>query len=184
MNDFSLKDFFAFEMAREIGLFDEHIDTDKSDFDSIKQQMIFIFFYLSLLIVIERTLFNFDDHKFMREQIIFELKRGVSNLNKLDDLLDYHVCDSDFFDKVISEVASVRKNKSSDSNSSGDQGVSFDLKEGIEVNLISAINNINDEKSLMNNEISKHPNKILNIQKFEPEETLKKRLLLIIISLK
>ncbi|KAK8837115.1 hypothetical protein M9Y10_037169 [Tritrichomonas musculus] len=47
----------------------------------------------------------------------------------------------------------------------------FYLKDGIEWNMISAINSMNIEMTLMNDEISKDPNKLLQIPDFEPEET-------------
>ena len=44
------------------------------------------------------------------------------------------------------------------------------MKEGIQYKTISAINAIEDQKSFMNIEISKKPNKLLKIQDFESEE--------------
>ena len=172
-NEFSFKEFFAFEMAREIGIFDD----SKDDFNvGNKKQMIFSFLYLSLLFVTERILFNFDGYKFDKEQIIFGLKQGVSDLNELNNLFDSRVNEKEskfyILNKIIHEVATVRQNtKKGSMNENIDQEVSFDLKDEIEVNFVSAINSFNCEKVLMNNEISKHPDKLLKLLPFEPEET-------------
>lgn len=50
--------------------------------------------------------------------------------------------------------------------SSGEQDVAFELKENIENKFISAINSFNKQKVLMNDEITKHPDKLIKIQKF------------------
>ncbi|KAK8888725.1 hypothetical protein M9Y10_033459 [Tritrichomonas musculus] len=177
--EFNLKEFFAFEMAREIGIFDisnkkENEEEEEEENEENQKQMIFSYLYLSILLVIERTLFNFDGYDLIKEQLVFALKNGISNLNNLKDLFDkrvspslHYVCD---MNKVISEIATVRKRvkKEEDNN---DQEALFDLKEGIECKYISAINSFNIEKVLMNDEISKHPEKLIKIQSFEPEET-------------
>ena len=83
--EFSMKDFFAFEMAREIGLFDDFQSSDYDD-ENIKEtqeKMDFSFLYISLLLVVERILFNFDCDNFIREQLVHALKKGVTNLNEL-----------------------------------------------------------------------------------------------------
>ena len=164
-NDFSLKEFYAFEVAREIGLFDKDDDDEGN-----KERMIFSFMYFSLLLVIERTLFNFDSDKFIKEQIIFQLKKGLSDLNELKNLYDLVICQSSLsvLNKVISEV-SIPSEKVNKGKSEND--ITFKLKDGIEVNIISAINSINQEKGMMNVMISTNPEYLLQIQEFEPEET-------------
>ncbi|KAK8849983.1 hypothetical protein M9Y10_018577 [Tritrichomonas musculus] len=170
INVFSIKEFFAFEMAREIGLFDNDEINEENE-----NKMIFSFLYLSILLVIERNLFNFDGLNFIKEQIIFELKHGVSDLNKLVELFDVNVCDKNsrpfLLNEIIHDVATARQKSTKGSNNNEYQDVSFHLKEGIEVNFISAINSFNREKVLMNNEKSKHPDELIKIQQFEPEET-------------
>ncbi|KAK8888327.1 hypothetical protein M9Y10_039394 [Tritrichomonas musculus] len=192
INGFCLKEFFAFEMAREIGIFDDFTTVDYEDENAeVKQkQMIFAFLYCVLLFVVERTLYHFNGFEFIKEQIIFGLKKGISNLNQLKDMFDLSVTESGHhmsdFNKIIVEVANARQkskqrsneneeeeeeDESDDDENSGKQDVSFDLKETVEFKKITAINSINDEKVIMNNEISKNPEKLLKIQDFEPEET-------------
>lgn len=162
MTEFGLKEFFAFEMAREIGVFDE------GNSEEAAEKMAFAFLYLSLLIVTERTLFHYDGYKLNREQIVFALKSGVSDVNKLKDLYD---ASSEFaLNRIIAEVATPRKAASA-SLTAGEQDTSFDLKEGVEVNLISAVSPINAAKSIMNDEVTKSPDTPLKIPQFEPEET-------------
>ena len=172
INEFSFKEFFAFEMSRELGIFD---DIDDEMNEGKKKQIIFSFLYLSILLVTERILFNFDSYEIAKEQIIFELKQGVSDLNILSNKYSFSVIDkipsSALMNKIIHEVATVTQKSNKRNIENADQDVSFHLKEGIEVNFISAINSFNREKVLMNNEISKHPDKLIKMQQFEPEET-------------
>ena len=178
VSEFSLKEFFAFEMAREIGIFDVFDEDDNENIVEIQKQMTFAFLYASILLVIERDLFNFDGYKFIEQQIILALKSGVSDLNKVKDLFDDDSTPTGHkvstFNKIFSGVATVRqKAKTSDNvnNDNNNSDVSFVLKEGIECKNISAINSFNQLKNLMNNEISKHPENLLQIPSFEPEET-------------
>ena len=53
---FGLKEFFAFESAKEIGFFD-------NDNEKALNEMKFTFLYFAILLVVERTLFNFDGYK-------------------------------------------------------------------------------------------------------------------------
>lgn len=176
---FGDKEFFAFEMAREIGLFDNFESDEYKDEDIIEKQkqMIFTFLYLSILIVIERTLFNFDTIKFIREQVIFALKSGVNNLNDLNDSYDQFLAitnnESSGLNNIITEVAIARQSSNSSDEKeqfSSCHDILFDLKSGIEINLISAINSFNGEKALMNDEITKHPDELIKIQQFEDED--------------
>lgn len=66
-DDKQLKEFFAFEMARELGIFDDFTSDDYIDenIDERQKEMIFSFLYLSLLLNVERTLFNFNGYYFM-----------------------------------------------------------------------------------------------------------------------
>ncbi|KAK8835926.1 hypothetical protein M9Y10_040307 [Tritrichomonas musculus] len=171
-SDFNLKEFFAFEVAKQFGFF----DSDSLDIeDGNVKKIIFSFLYFTLLLVIERTLFNFDGYKYVREQIIFQLKKGVSDLNDLKNKYDLFVCDltaATILNKVVSEVSTPRqKAKKGQNKNGGEHDVTFELKEGIDFNLISAINSFNHEKTIMNEMIQKHPESLIKIQKFEPEET-------------
>ena len=165
--EFTIKEFFAFEMAREIGLFDDNI------IDYNKEKMSFSFLYLIILLVIERTLFNFNSNHFIKEQLSFEIKNGVSHFDKLYLLYDVSVANDikDDLSKIILEIATVKQNKSQYFDASGDQDISLVLKESVEVNPILAIISINRENDYMNNEIAKNPNELIKIQSFEPEET-------------
>lgn len=61
-DEFGLKEFFAFELARELGIFDDFAGFDYEDENvSEKQkQMFFSFLYLSLLLVVERNLYHLN----------------------------------------------------------------------------------------------------------------------------
>lgn len=186
--NFSLKEFFAFELARELGIFDDFLSPDYADenVDEKKKQMIISFLYLSLLIVTERKLFNFSGEKFMYEQIVFYLKHGIHSIDHLNNLIDIEAIKSCsyswIFNDILMDVSTTTKNNNSQQlqQSKSDQNESskpynketlFYLKDGIEWNMISAINSMNIEMALMNDEISKDPNKLLQIPDFEPEET-------------
>ncbi|KAK8841018.1 hypothetical protein M9Y10_027855 [Tritrichomonas musculus] len=168
--DFSLKEFYAFEVAREIGFFDSEEEIPKDQ----EEKMFFSFLYFSLLLVVERTLFNFDGNRFIKEQIIFELKKGTSDLNELKKLCCVFVntSSSTGFNRIVSEVSTIRqKVKKGQNKNSGDQDVTFELKEGIEYNFLSAINSFNQNKTIMNDTIQKHPESLIKIPQFEREET-------------
>ena len=171
MNEFNLKEFFAFGMAREIGIFDEQNETSEEN----KKQMIFVFLYSALLLVIDRTHFNFDGYSFIKEQIIFEMKNGVSDLNKLLMYFDSHVNPFDSpsiaLNNIIYEVATQRQSGNNAILNNSENNATFSLKEEVECKFISAVNLIKREQIMMNNEISKHPEQLLKIQQFEPEET-------------
>ena len=184
-SSFTLKEFFAFEMAREIGLFDRLDGEEYQDEDAEgnENQMTFTFLYLSLLVVIERTLFNFDKFKYIEEQIIFALKKGVNSMNNLRQMYDKKVAMSGKqavdINQIIAKDGAPRQkaNKNGDEGgssltfSAGNTDVSYDLKEGVENKPISAINSFNEEKVIMNDEIKKHPNNLLHIPHFEDEST-------------
>ena len=186
-DEFGLKEFFAFELARELGIFDDFAGYDYEDENvSEKQkQMFFSFLYLSLLLVVERNLYHFDGNEFVREQIIFSLKKGIHSIDQLDQLNDYSPTeDSDsslIFNDILMSVADTLKKtetteeeEKNDENSplkSNKQESFFYLKDNIEFNNISAINPINDQKAIKNNSISKGPSKLILLPTFESEET-------------
>lgn len=168
LNEFSLKEFFAFEMARELGLFDDYSDHEYKDEDIVEKQksMFFTFLYLSILLNVERTLFNFNYYLFMEEQIISALKQGASTVDKLEKMCNIEEarmskCHS-YFNSIINKCA-----KSSSKGNSND--VSFTLKEGTAWKSISAIIQFNEQKNLLNKEILKNQNSLLKIQDFEDE---------------
>lgn len=177
--EFSMKDFFAFEMAREIGLFDDFQSSDYDD-ENIKEtqeKMDFSFLYISLLLVVERILFNFDCDNFIREQLVHALKKGVTNLNELSSCYDKRVL-NDFdnpanFDKVLFDIATIKtrqKSENIESNENGEKDISFALKENVKWNTISAIIPFTEQKAMLNKEISKHPDQLIDIQEFKHEE--------------
>lgn len=169
--EFSLKEFFAFEIAREVGVFDDFNGQEYKDEDvnEQKQKIYFSFFYISLLLVIERTLFNLNGFTYVEEQIVFALKQGVSNIYKIDSAYDIEAFNrSEVFplaDKVISNVSTSNKD---DENI--DHEIFYYLKDGVEWKTLSAINSINQQKTLLSQEISKNPSKLIKIPDFEPEE--------------
>ncbi|KAK8880615.1 hypothetical protein M9Y10_003297 [Tritrichomonas musculus] len=177
-DEFSLKEFFAFEAAREIGIFDDFSRFEYKDenIEEKKKQMIFSFLYVSLLLVIERTLFNYNGINFMTEQIVCALKNGVHSIEKLNKLYDSE-CMTDwahhwYFNDVLMDVATTtNKNENKEQSKSYNPKTSFYLKEEIEWKSISAINSINDQMTLMTNEITKDSNKLIQIPEFESEET-------------
>lgn len=173
LNEFSLKEFFAFEMARELGIFDDFTTNDYVDENTVEKQkeMIFSFLYLSLLLNVERTLFNFNGYYFMEEQIIYALKQGKNSIDQINKMCNSFVArmnkrNTDF-DSIISKVA-VSNLANKDSNAE-DKDSYFTLKEGVEWKSISAINPLNGQKVLLNKEISKNPNKLIKIPKFSDE---------------
>ncbi|KAK8864994.1 hypothetical protein M9Y10_010522 [Tritrichomonas musculus] len=177
ISEFCLKEFFAFEMSREIGLFDDFnsIKYQEEDVNEKETQMIFSVLYLSLLIVIDRNLFNYNKFKFIEEQLILGLKQGICHLNDLDVFYDHldpfpYGNDQREFNEILSKVATV-KNNLSKKGAKNNNDSSFYLKDGIEWRTITALNLFNDQKVLLNNEISKHPKSVLKIPEFEPEET-------------
>ena len=178
--EFNLKEFFAYEMAREIGLFDDFTTLDYLDenINEQQKQMLFSFLYYSLVLVIERVLFNYDDSAFLKEQLIFALKQGISTLDKLSASFDnkaiigYHKTQVPM--PILTEVSQIQRSKGkaySSSVYSGDENVKYTLKEGVEWKTISSINNLNIQKTLLNSEIGKHGDQLLKIPNFEPEET-------------
>ena len=170
-----MKEFFAFEMAREIGLFDDFTSKfyENEDINEKQTQMIFSVLYFSLLIVIERTLFNYDSYKFIEEQIILGLKQESCNLATFENMYDRDAeicsCNTRYVYSIIDKVA---KNRNSDRKESNDEkDPTFYLKDDVEWKIISALNLFNNQKVILNNEISKHPDKLIKIQDFEPEES-------------
>ena len=181
--EFSLKEFFAFEMAREIGLFDDLTSEEYEDenINEKQKQMVFSFLYLSLMLVIERTLFYYNGYNFIQEQIIFALKKGVHSIDELNKMFDNSALDSmsymwafnDILMKVATSTNTKRKDdnqESSESSKTYNQDVSFYLKDGVEWKTISAVNSLNEQMTLMNDEISKNADKLIKIPDFEPEE--------------
>ena len=175
--EFGLKDFFAFEMAREVGLFDDFASDRYKDEDvnEVKKTMTFSFLYLSLLLVIERVLFNFNCNDFIREQLIFALKTGVSDLSELSQSYDRRVLD-DYqnptnFNTVFFSIATIKTHQSKKVETDKNQPISFILKDDVKLNAISGINPINQQKALLNNEISKDPENLIKIQDFESEDS-------------
>lgn len=189
-DEFGLKEFFAFEIAREIGIFDDFSAENYEDenVDEEQKQMIFTFLFISLLLVTDRKLFNFDGMTFLKEQIIFSLKKGIHSIEKLDKANCYNDIDpfqhTFSFNDALMEVAKLSRNNETnennnnenendddDQNDKSSKQVMFYLKDEIEYNPISAINSINDQMTIMNNDISKQSDKLLSIPSFEPEET-------------
>ena len=89
-DQFSLKEFFAFEFAREFGLFDDFSSSSYKDenINEKQKQMLYSFLYMSLVFVCDRNVFRFDPDNFTEEQIIFALKQGVHSIDKLSKLYD------------------------------------------------------------------------------------------------
>ena len=119
----------------------------------------------------------------MYEQIV---KHGIHSIDHLNNLIDIEAIKSCsyswIFNDILMDVSTTTKNNNSQQlqQSKSDQNESskpynketlFYLKDGIEWYMISAINSMNIEMALMNDEISKDPNKPLQIPDFEPEET-------------
>ena len=185
IDDFSFKEFCAFEMARELGIFDDFTSIEYEDENIVEKQkqMILSFLYFSLLLVIERTLFNYNGYYFMEEQIIFALKRGISSLDELSEMYCIDAArlgrDQQDFNKILTKVSTNRRNNnnSNDNDKSGsserldNQNACFVLKEGIEWKPLSAINPFNEQATILNNIISKHPDELIKIPDFEDEET-------------
>lgn len=141
-------------------------DVDYKDEDVVEKQksMTVSFLYLTLLLNVERTLFNFDHYNFMEEQIISALKQCCSSIDKLEKMCNINETrggksHSDF-NSIINKDSKITRN---------DNDVSFTLKEGITWKSISTITPFNTQKVLLNKEISKHPNSLLKIQDFEDE---------------
>ena len=183
-DEFSMKEFFAFEMARELGIFDDFSSKEykNENVNEKQKQMTFTFLYLSLLLVTERTLFNYSGCSFIEEQLVFALKRGVHSIDKLNKLYDNEALKEWAhlwsFNDVLMSIATTTTSKKSDNDSDSQQSsesqrqeTSFYLKEGIQWKTISAINLINDQMTVMNNAISKESDKLLDIPDFQQEET-------------
>lgn len=170
--EFSLSEYFAFELAREIGLFDNFSSDDYKDekIDELKEEMMFSFLFISLLIVIERTLFNLNSFKYVHEQMVFALKNGVSVIDKLHGCYDIEAFNvSETFpvaDKMLSHISTTNK----DDEDVVDQEIYYYLKDGIQCQTLSAINPINQQKTLLTKEISKNPTKLLKLNDFQSEE--------------
>lgn len=172
-DEFSLKEFFAFEMAREIGLFDDFESYEYSDEEigPLQKQMFFFVLYIAILIVIERNIFNFNPFNFIEEQVILALKGGISQLNELsksyDNCMESH--SKKIFNDIISKVATT--NRTSEKNDNNDtKESSFFLKKDVKWKTITALNQFNTQKVILEKEISKNPTKLLQIPDFEPEE--------------
>lgn len=173
-NEFSIKEFFAFEMGRELGIFDNYLSDEYKDenIDEKSKQMLFCFLYYSILIYVERILFNFNRDNFIQEQLVAALKNNVSNLNDLSNAYDKQIAEQSnspsLFDAILSKIATPRNINIEEANNS--QDVSYVLKDGIKWNTVSAIIPLGDQKTLLNNELTKNPESLIAVQDFEPEE--------------
>lgn len=186
MNDeFCLKEFFAFEFAREFGLFDDFSSSDYDDenINEKQKQMLYSFLYMTLVFVCDRAMFRFDPDDFTEEQIIFALKQGEHSIDKLSGLYDKRAQKIngrlDRFNDILIKVASTNRTENNneqqennESSKSSQQEVLFYLKKGVKWNPISAINSLNKQMTIMNEEISKKPDQLLEIPEYQPEETL------------
>ena len=171
--EFSMKEFFAFEMAREIGLFDDYSSQSyqNEDINEKRSDMIFAFLYFSIVLVVERRLFNYDNIKFLEEQLIFSIKNGCTDYSKLLSQCDERVADRKvnplLFNDAFTNVATFLKRNPIQKN----DHLSFKLKEDVKWNPFSGIISFALSKGLLNNEISKNPDNFIEVQEFEPEET-------------
>ena len=207
IDEFCLKEFFAFEFAREFGLFDDFSseDYDDENINEKQKQMVYSFLYMTLVFVCDRNLFHFDPDSIVEEQIIFALKQGVHSIDKLSTLYDKKAQRVnnrlDRFNNILMKVASTDRSESSndiqesnndnqesknDNNDSDDDSnsdnkessksfqkeVLFYLKKGVKWNPISAINSLNKQMTILNEEISKKADELLKIPEYQPEETL------------
>ena len=82
-DEFSMKEFYAFEFARELGLFDKDYNINEK-----QMKMLYSFLYMVLVFVCDRKLLCFDPDIFTEEQIIFALKQKVHSIDKLSKLYD------------------------------------------------------------------------------------------------
>lgn len=160
IDDLNIKEFFEYELARKIGIFDDfsiqndgQSITEKSLVDQYNK-MIFSFLYLSILFVVERILFNFDGKEFLRQQIIYSYKPGILKPN--DALLyDLSILDDNssifpFLVNAANEAINSTFNKWNPITAA--------------VPLICVYN-------VLLNEIASNPDKLIELQEFEPEET-------------
>ena len=102
--------------------------------------------------MIERTLFNLNGFTYVEEQIVFALKQGVSNIYKIDSAYDIEAFNvPEIFplaDKIISNVSKTNK----DDDDIVDQEIYYYLKDDVQWKTLSAINLINQQKTLLSKE--------------------------------
>ena len=100
----------------------------------------------------------------MEEQIISALKKGALSIEKLEKMCDINEERGGKtyteFNSIINKVVKI---------TSKNNDVSFSLKEGIAWKTITAIIPFNEQKTLLNKEISKHPDSLIKVQDFEDE---------------
>lgn len=116
-NEFCLKEFFAFEFAREFGLFDDFSskDYDDENVNEKQKQMLYSFLYMTLVFVCDRNVFCLDSDKFTEEQIIFALKQEIHSIDKLSKCYDNRAqkinSRLDRFNDILVNVASINKKR-------------------------------------------------------------------------
>lgn len=194
---FSLKEFFAYEMARETGIFDcmvqddskEHYTPDfypgnnksndyaDEDTDQLLDTMLLSYIYHLLIITVDRTLFNYDSSAFLQEQIIFHLKNKPLPMDKLTKCVDKTIChdiqrsDPSILISILQKVAIKTQGKGRDNDEDDSSAILYSLKPDIKVNSISGINSFSALLTMISKDISKNPNKLYQIQDFESEDT-------------
>lgn len=114
-DEFILKEFFSFELAREIGMFDNKLSTKKD-------LLVFTFLYILLMIVIDRNLFNYEYKNVLEEQIIFALKKGVHSIDELHDLLNanLNLNPKEYFTLFNEIIMKVARNSTKDDSLQND----------------------------------------------------------------
>lgn len=156
-DDFNLKEFFEYEMARKIGIFDDFTNQQNVNPETLADQnnkMTFSFLFLSILIVIDRILFNFDNREFLTQQLLFAVTSGTNDLNELSKYYDSSVLDDDsdplIFNEIIKEI--IKPNDK-------------------EMHLICSTNPIMKQYTMLVNKVASNPDNLIDIKQIEPEET-------------
>lgn len=166
-DEFNIKDFFAFEMGRELGLFDDFSDKnyEYEDITEIKKKIFYNFLYFSLLVEVERKLFFFEPREFAQEQIIFALAKGINKIESLTNSYSHYIIprnkDTMGFDDILHQVSKV---------SSNENEKLYRLRDDIDWKTISGINFLKDQKILLNEKIKKNPDELLNMPEFCDED--------------
>lgn len=178
-DEFTLKEFTAFEMARFLGIFDNYSKDEYKDEDikSKVNQMHFAFMYLIILTIVERTLFNYDNYEFISEQLVYCIKNGCTKMSNIQSYCDEKVIDSTkyplIFNEVLIKIANIQRGNADRNNLffRPEDTLDIKLKDEVKWKPFSAVIPISHTFLLFNKLVSKNPKDLIEVQEFEPEET-------------
>ena len=94
-DSFNIKEFFAFEAARELGIFNE---------SERKYDLYFVFLHFVLPLVFDRNYFNFDAKQFIKEQITNASMVGHPDIKNIYKFIDNQLTEPTELNRIVEEV--------------------------------------------------------------------------------